>query len=215
MRKIIDISSWQGFVNWGHVKVSAGIDGFVQKAVDGLNEDTTYDFNRRRAEACGMPLVGCYGWYYAPSTTINGITQAEIFLATIGKGVLPIPDFEVKYLPSCAADFQAYLNVLDTAWGSPVPLYTGAETLISCLQLKDGSYPTWITNRKLFWAEYPNRKNWLDQWNINNYTFQAVTNIPKALQTNLWMWQFNKNGVIPGIPGNSVDLDFEINPLVV
>ena len=63
----MDVSEWQGKINWSKVK-NAGIDFALVRISYGLNHmDKTYDYNMTQAELAGVP-VGTYVFSTATST---------------------------------------------------------------------------------------------------------------------------------------------------
>ena len=77
----IDVSEWQGEINWKKVKKSNVDFAFVRVAY-GLNYmDKTYDYNMRQANAVGMP-VGVY-IYSTATTTADALKEAKLVINKI------------------------------------------------------------------------------------------------------------------------------------
>ena len=67
--KVIDVSSYQGAVDWKKVK-AAGIQGAILKIIrKDLNPDKQFENNWSGCEKAGMPVVGVYNYSYA--TTVE------------------------------------------------------------------------------------------------------------------------------------------------
>jgi len=210
--KIIDVASANGFVQWA--LISESIDVAILKACDGHCEDESNDTNytdtRIRADRYNVPIEAVYGWWYPPRVdqTIKSMANVLHKLASGSKMVL---DLELRggwvWKPGYKQNVIDHLNALDQLGGIPTIAYLGADMLNNFINT-DGTFPDWITKRPIWWAQYPNRKvPFPDQWNLNNYAFSAPNNIPEKFTGKIWRWQFNANGVIVGINGNSVDLN--------
>jgi GH25 family lysozyme M1 (1,4-beta-N-acetylmuramidase) len=222
MLKIIDISSANGFVHWPWVGES--IDAVILKAADGHYEDNysgnSYTMNRLKADKYGVPVAAVYGWWY-PSRADQTTASMANALHKLACGSRTVLDLELRsgvaWQVAFKVSIQDHLNALDQLGGVPTVAYIGAP-MLSCLVNPDGTYPLWLTSRPIWWAQYPNRKVLpygvaFDQWNPAHYAFQAPTNIPAKFPVKPWLWQISGNGVIPGVPGNSADLNLELNPL--
>ncbi len=185
--KGIDVSHWQGNVNWTKVKNSGIIFAFV-KATEGTSYvDSDFEENMEKAHAAGL-YVGAY--HFAEPENYNAKEAAEHFVDTIE-----------PYLKS------GYLRpVLDLEEGSSL----GKESLSSWINEfmievfnLTGIKPIIYTN--------PNyAENYLDssvsQWNlwIANYGVSSPS-------TGIWdswaFWQYTNEGNVSGVSGN-VDMDY-------
>ena len=221
MRKLIDISSAQGFVHWP--VVGENVDAVILKAADGHFTDNSqtanYYDNRERADRYGVPIAGVYGWWYPPRVdqTLKSMANALYKLALGARMILDLELYKSLWVSGDKALIFNHFDALDQLSGVPTVAYLGAQMAL-WLANPDGTCPDELLKRPIIWAEYPYRKvlpygTVFDQWNLAQYSFSAINNIPAKYAIKPWLWQFNPNGVIPGIPGNSVDLDVEINPL--
>jgi GH25 family lysozyme M1 (1,4-beta-N-acetylmuramidase) len=224
MKHIIDISSANGFVHWPWA--GENVDAIILKAADGHYEDnyqtTSYTTNRLKADKYGVPVAAVYGWWY-PSRPDQTTKSMANTLYKLAGGARMVLDLELRtgatWNPAYKASIQDHLAALDQLGGVPAVAYLGAMMLM-WLTNPDGTYPLWLTSRPIWWAQYPNRKVLpygvaFDQWNMAHYAFQSPSNIPAKFPVKPWLWQISGNGVIPGVPGNSADLNLELNPLVV
>ena len=78
--KVIDVSKWQGDINWGQVK-AAGVQGAIIRARYGKvdnQKDPKFEQNYANAKAAGMP-VGAYHYTYAVSIA-EAQQEADVFL---------------------------------------------------------------------------------------------------------------------------------------
>src|SRR4051812_1263696 len=88
---IIDISHWNGTINWDKVKKD-GIEAVYIKCSNGShNTDNQYDFNNKEARRVGIKV----GAYHFMLSSQNPDEQAENFLAHKGiVDLLPVLDME-------------------------------------------------------------------------------------------------------------------------
>ena len=64
-KKVIDVSSYQGSINWRLVKQS-GIDGAILKIIrKDLAKDKFFEVNYKNAENAGVSVIGVYNYSYA------------------------------------------------------------------------------------------------------------------------------------------------------
>lgn len=95
MLTIIDVSGWQGDINWSRVKQSGITLAFV-KATEGASfTDPRFDANRREAEALGIRL-GAY--LFASPGASSPSAQADHFAKVVGtlrrRELRPVIDLE-------------------------------------------------------------------------------------------------------------------------
>ena len=225
MNNFIDVSSAQGFIHWHILADQANpvLNGVVLKACDGMLEDQagggiySYTENRIKADRYKFPVLGVYGWWY-PNRNDQTTGQMARALFRLASGARKILDLELRtwmiWQASWKTDIQNHLDALDQLAGIPTIAYMGLTMMYNLMNL-DHTWPTWLTQRPLWLPEYPARlaNAQFDQWNLSNYKFRAPTGIPSTWPTPVWAWQFNANGVLAGVPGNSTDLNVVINPL--
>ncbi len=195
----IDVSVYQGAINWDAVKASGSVNFAYIKCTDG---DTTVDprFASNLAEAKRVGMV--YGAYhFFRFLTSDPLKQAALLKATagpanFGTGTLPIA-VDVEYQDKngttnatvtqnraqYAADLLAFVNQVTADFGRPPVLYTTADFWNNVLMSPPG-----FNNLKLWIAQY-----------------SAAPTIPHGW-TNYSMWQYGSTGTISGITG-AVDLD--------
>ena len=93
-RTILDVSKWQGRIDWDKVKASGLVSGVMLKTVstnskfsnrkDGLYIDPTFERNYRGARAAGLD-VGVYYYTYATSEAMADAELALVREAVRGK----------------------------------------------------------------------------------------------------------------------------------
>lgn len=186
MVKGIDVSQWQGNIDFDKVKAS-GIDFVIIRAGYGkyINQkDPYFEQNYQRAKAAGLN-VGAYWYSYADSVE-SAIEEAALCMRVLEGKTFEMPIYFDLEEPSqfsrgrafCDSIVKAFCNGLEKN-GYFAGLYISRsplETYISSDVAK--RYALWI-------AEYNSRLNWSGDVGI---------------------WQYSSSGKVSGISGN-VDMD--------
>lgn len=185
-RTILDVSKWQGSINWDKVKASGKIDGVMLRVLGSKGGKPYLDpyFARNYAECARLGLpVG--GYYYTCAVTQRQTEEELAALKTALRGKtfqLPLAiDVEDPRLRSLApaklsalvAEAAAQLK----AWGLYAMVYTYtnfADTALDMAAL--AAYDLWIADYR---GKRPARRH--------------------------GMWQYTSSGKIPGVSG-PVDL---------
>lgn len=185
-RTILDVSKWQGSINWDKVKASGKIDGVMLRVLGSKGGKPYLDpyFARNYAECARLGLpVG--GYYYTCAVTPRQTEEELAALKTALRGKtfqLPLAiDVEDPRLRSLApaklsalvAEAAAQLE----AWGLYAMVYTYtnfADTALDMAAL--AAYDLWIADYR---GKRPARRH--------------------------GMWQYTSSGKIPGVSG-PVDL---------
>jgi lysozyme len=182
--KGIDVSRYQGNINWTQVK-QAGIRFAFIKATEGTDYvDPNFAANWREAKEKGVAR-GAYH-FFRPAQ--DGKTQAEHFLKHLdfAKGDLPpVLDLEVTDDVNATAirrEALEWLETVEKATGKRPLVYTLPHYARSYLDGKLAKYPLWVVDLTFLWpSESPGWESW---------TF----------------WQHSHRGRIKGIEGD-VDLN--------
>ena len=183
----VDVSSWQGSINWTSV-AHAGIRYAIVRIGDGTYHDADFATNWAGARRAGL-IRGAYQ-YFEPRT--DALTQANLVVAAVGHlapGDLPVTVDVEK--PSPGVTPAAYAAAL-RRWVDRV--YEGT-----------GRHPIIYTGR-YYWDPYvaSSAFNTLPLWHAQ-YTSAACPNIDDRWHT--WaFWQYTSTGHVSGISGN-VDRD--------
>ena len=180
-KKIIDVSEWQGKINWELVKPQ--IDGAILRCGYGSDfeyqDDNTFEYNAKECERLGIPY-SVYLYSYA-TTAEQAKSEANHILRLIKDKKLSYPiyyDLEretVRYFATTATNI--------------------VQPLIELAGYKFGIYASldwWETTLK----NINNVSRWVAQWN-ETLDFEKQTDI----------WQHTSSGSINGING-SVDLNY-------
>ena len=192
MKKGIDVSTFQGEIDWKKVK-AAGIEFAMVRAAYGWEDwenqvDKRFHQNVKGAQAAGVN-VGAYHYSYA-TTAEEARKEAEFFLDAIRGYRLEYPvafDLEDKCQANLGRDrlseiVHAFCRTVEDA-GYYVMLYTNLD---------------WIRNR-LDPALLNRYDLWLAQWGVDAPTYEGPIGI----------WQRCSDGEVDGIRGR-VDLDMDM-----
>lgn len=199
--RTIDVSRWQGAIDWGRVK-NSGVAGVWIKtggADGGLYRDGMGATNIAGAGGVGLP----FGTYYFTSPAIGqGRVQARHAVDTgHGRGELdPAIDLEQANGLSGGQldDFCLdWCDEIRTLINRTSLIYTGA----------------WIGTANSYFGSHPKLAQcrlWIANYSANAPgTEPPAANpsaVPVAWRPNSWsMWQFNSVTRVDGIPGNTVD----------
>jgi lysozyme len=189
---IIDVSKWQGDVNWLKVK-AAGVDSAFLKASQGINYmDPRVLIESREAVAVGVKI----GYYHFASLNDKKVVQdakaeAQYFVKVI------------KTLPK--ADLPLILDIEENKLGiSPIEVLNWVKTFfmeLEALGYKDYalySYTPFLDKNLPANHGLGGVKLWLA-------AYKAKPDIPKGW-VDYWLWQYSNKGRINGINAD-VDLN--------
>lgn len=193
MAEIMDVSRWQGSIDWDKVKASGKVDGVMLKTVstnrklsnrkDGLYIDPTFERNYSECKRLGIP-VGVYYYTYATDKQMADAELALLKTALTGKTFeLPISvdveDNKIKKLSTQElTDLVAYALGTIERWGFYAMLYVGlyfAQTELYMGGAALRKYDVWL-------AAYRNAKP-TPGWSFG-------------------MWQYTSTTRVPGVSGN-------------
>lgn len=203
-KTIVDVSRWNGNIDWDKVKASGKIDGVMLKTVstnrklskrnDGLYVDPTFERNYAECKRLGIP-VGVYYYTYAVSHTSADAELALLKTALTGKTFeLPIcVDVEDNKLHKLGkqelTDLIAYALATIEQWSFYALLYTGLNFGNTRLYMGGAAlrkYDVWL-------AKYPRDKS-----------KTKPEDKPKT-DFSFGMWQYTRTASVSGVSGN-VDL---------
>lgn len=203
-KTIMDVSRWQGDIDWDAVKASGKVEGVMLKAVstnyklserkDGLYIDPTFEHNYRECKRVGLP-VGVYYYTYATDKWMADAELALLKTALTSKTFeLPISvdveDNKIKKLSTQAlTDLSAYALAAVERWGFYALLYVGLNFARTELYMDDAAlrkYDVWL-------ARYPSDKS------------QTKPEDKPKTDFAFGMWQYTSTARVPGVSGD-VDL---------
>ena len=192
-KRVIDVSSYQGKVDWVKVKAT-GIQGATLKIIrKDLNPDKQFENNWAGCESAGMPIVGVYNYSYA-TTVSKAKSDAQKVIDTLAgrtaKVWMDVEDSTLKDLGQTLIDIiLAYQAVIQAA-GLEFGVYTGLSFYNDYIK----PYASQIDCN--FWiARYPStsRKNVGDTPQADKQPL--VSHILEG-------WQWASTGRVDGISGN-------------
>ena len=185
----IDVSKWQGSIDWARVKASGTVEFAILRAGYGSlvkQKDKMFDANYNACKRLGIP-VGAY-WYSYATTTAGARREARAFLKVVAGKTFEYPLwFDQEYEPKIKALSTAKRTEIVKAF---------------CEELETAGYYTGLYCSRDWLQNYLNYKELahLDIW-VAAYGSTAG-NVPLPYG----MWQCSSSGKVNGISGN-VDID--------
>jgi GH25 family lysozyme M1 (1,4-beta-N-acetylmuramidase) len=206
----IDVSHWQGSINWTSVAgagktfafiKSTGSDGSTSGAANGNYTDSQFSTNAAGATAAGLK-IGVYHFADATNPEQTAVQQANYFISVagsrMGAGYLrPVCDLEVgdgvlsgAQMSQWANDF---CNTIYNSVGVRPFIYCSTNYAKNIYDLSVAQWPLWIAN----WPASPNPETGDPGVGDGNSGWPASS----------WkFWQYSSTGTVAGISG-AVDLD--------
>lgn len=187
--KGIDVSKWQGSIDWNAVK-AAGIEFAIIKAGgsdDGFYKDPFFEANYNGAKAAGLH-VGAY-YFVGPACTsaADGAADAKRFLAQLaGKRF----------------DFPAYIDF--EAPNAANPAGNTDACIAFCEAMEAAGYYVGI-----YASDYSGFKDKLEKKRLLPYTWWVAhygASNPSYATENVGVFQYSSSGSVAGISGR-VDMD--------
>jgi lysozyme len=181
----IDVSHWQGTIDWNAVAADGVEFAFIKATEGGDYTDPRFAANWAGAQRAGV-VRGAYH-FFRPQT--DALAQAAHFLRTVqlSPGDLPpVLDVEVtdgRSAAQIAAGVRAWLQEVERATGRRPILYTRASFWTGQMGGGFGEYPLWVAHYGVSQPNIP------AEW--SGWTF----------------WQHSDAGRVDGISGD-VDLDW-------
>ena len=191
--KGVDVSEWNGTINWERVKED-GISFAILRVGYGANEgkgytaiaDAEFERNARECERVGMPY-GVYLYSYA-RTADQAKKEAQ--------GV-------VKLLEGHTLAYPVYIDIEDPSQGRLTAKEFAAIATAFCTTIEEAGYEPGVYSMLSWWDNYftsPSFNKW-SKW-------IAQINSECQYAGSYRFWQSCWTGTVAGISGN-VDLDFE------
>jgi GH25 family lysozyme M1 (1,4-beta-N-acetylmuramidase) len=189
----IDVSHWQGTIDWAKVKASGRTFVFA-KATEGIGfEDSSYDQNKAGAMAAGLHF-GAY--HFARPGSNNPVTEADWFVDTarLQHGMLlPVLDLELT-----GGLGTSGLTTWVKAWLGRVYERTGVRPMIY-------TSPSFWRNAmgdSRWFADNGYSMLWVAHWGVTSPSVPGSNWGGRS-----WtFWQYSNSGTVPGISGG-VDLN--------
>lgn len=185
---IIDVSQWQGVINWDAVKPY--IDGAILRmgfGSDQVNQDDTqWERNVSECERLGIP----YGAYFYSYANNDARAKSEIqhtlrLLKQCKKLSYPV------YFDAEDASIRSYCHISFPMWDAAIKAAGYKTGLYSGYYFRRECMPAVTTDT--WWLAWYNGSNGTRKPNTGNWTYDA--------------WQFTSSGSFPGISGR-VDTNY-------
>lgn len=185
--KGIDVSHWQGDIDWELVK-NSGVEFAIIKAGgsdDGFYTDSKFEINYAGAKAVGLPIGAYYFVGKDFVSSADGKADADRF---------------IEILKGKSFEYPVYLDIEST---NPKDKEGVTDAAISfCRQMENAGYFVGIYGSDIgtFRTRLDNER--LDNWTkwVANYSHEP------SYVTDYKMWQHSSNGNVSGIKAN-VDLN--------
>lgn len=184
--KIIDVSTWQGNIDWSKVKAD-GVQGAIIRAGFGKvasQKDNKFERNYTNAKAVGMP-IGAY-WYSYAISVADAKKEAEVCLSILKGKQFEYPIYYDLEDPSMTGCGKSVLTQIAT---------TFCETLESAgYYVGIYSNPNWLKN----YLDYSTVKKytlWLAHWGVSEPSYKCG------------LWQYSSSGSVSGISGR-IDMNW-------
>lgn len=198
--KCVDVSSYQGDIDWNLVK-SSGINYAILKVIrKDLTPDTKFEQNWNGCQVANVLVTGVYNYSYA-TTVAKAKSDAQKVLSILnGRKCTVWFDVEDKCqqgLGKTLIDIiNAYGDVITSA-GYDFGVYSGMDFTKNYIK----PYLSYLKYKKLWIARY-----------YNGYNKMAISvdpneqyNPKNSIGMDIYGWQYTSSGQVPGITGN-VDL---------
>ena len=188
--KCIDVSTWQGSIDFNKVK-SAGYDYVIIRAGYGKEKsqkDNMFETNYKKAKSAGLK-VGAYWFSYAMSPS-TATAEADACLSCIKGKKFELPVYyDMEYQPAMSTSNSNYTKM----------------AVNFCNKLKSNGFKSGVYSSASVYDYLLNRttlkNNGISIWNAEWYIKPSIT---------CDVWQYSENGGINGILTN-VDLNYIYN----
>ena len=192
--KCLDISTWQGYVDFNKVK-SAGYNYVILRAGFGREnsqKDNTFDRNYANAKASGLK-VGVYWFSYSTSPS-EAYREANACLYCLNGKQLDMPVYyDLEYQPAMSMSNSNYTQM----------------ALNFCSAIKKAGYKSGVYSSASVYGYLLNRQTLINNGvSIWNAQWSSYCSVPCDI------WQYSEKGQVNGISA-SVDMNYIYNLNVV
>ena len=192
--KCLDISTWQGYVNFNKVK-SAGYNYVILRAGFGREnsqKDNTFERNYANAKAAGIK-VGVYWFSYSTSPS-DAYREANACLYCLNGKRLDMPVYyDLEYQPAMSMSNSNYTQM----------------ALNFCSTIKKAGYKSGVYSSASVYGYLLNRQTLINNGvSIWNAQWSSYCSVPCDI------WQYSEKGQVNGISA-SVDMNYIHNLNVV
>ncbi len=187
--KGIDISYYQGEINWEELSAHDHVSFAFIKATEGSNhQDERFSENWDNARAAGVYV----GAYHFVSFESSGETQADNFISLVPKQANSLPP---------VLDLELYNEEIMANPPSKDKVHEILDTMINKLEEYYGVKPIIYTSSNLY-MKYLLGSYWgYDLW-ISNTSCEPLSN---------WtFWQYSYEGMLPGFSMDNIPVDLNV-----
>ncbi len=179
----IDVSGWQGQIDWGAVQRSGRQFSFAKATEGATFVDRSFAANRAGMARAGLVLRGFY--HFARPDRNGPAAEAEHFLRTVGSlgpGEVAVLDLEVgSRLPGLGDWAAEWLGRVHQATGRLPLIYSFESYLAENPTSRLTQYPLWIAS-----------------WGADNGVVPGE--LPKIDRWSKWtFWQYTSKARVPGV----------------
>ncbi|MCB1509105.1 MAG: glycoside hydrolase family 25 protein [Hyphomicrobiaceae bacterium] len=174
----IDISTWQGDIDWNAVRADGVAFAFIKATEGGDHLDPRFQQNWEAARAAGVPR-GAYHFYYFCRPVADQIAWFIENVPVDPSALPPVLDMEWNaHSPSCnrrppraevLADMNAFLAAIEAHYGRRPIIYTSVDFHRDVLVDAFTDYPVWVRSV----ADPPYRRYTRRQWTFWQYTAEG------------------------------------------
>ena len=169
----IDVSKYQGSINWTRVAKDSTIRFVYVKATEGTTiKDPYYRTNLTKAKKAGL-LVGSYHLYSSKTTAYQQMANIRSVVKKKEQDLVPVLDIEGHHVG------RLYMERVDK--------------LLELMEKEYGVRPIIYTSEKLYKTHFANKKYSKYHIFIANYRGYPTTRFT--------LWQYTETGRCPGISG--------------
>lgn len=192
--KGIDVSSYQGNINWKQAKAD-GVEFAILKVIrKDLNPDNTFETNYKECEKAGIIIQGVYQYSYATTVEKAKIDARKVIQILGNRNPMVWLDIEddcQKGLGYRLLDIILAYKKIITESGRQFGVYTGLSFYNTYLKV----YSAYLIDVPFWIARYPSK---------SETTIKAPVNILKkpAIDNILYGWQYSSTCKVNGINGN-------------
>ncbi|MDO5605961.1 MAG: GH25 family lysozyme [Paracoccus sp. (in: a-proteobacteria)] len=181
----IDISRWQGAIDWNRVRASGVSFLFLKATEGGDHRDPEFPGYWRQSGQAGIPR-GAYHYYYFCR---SGAEQAAWFIRNVPRernSLPPVLDLEWTNSRTCPRR------------PGPAEVHREAMSFMSIVERHYGQRPIIYTTVDFY------RDNNLRSWN-EEFWLRSVAGHPRIVYPGQrWtFWQYTGTGIVPGIQGDT------------
>lgn len=169
----IDVSKYQGNINWTKVAKTKRVSYVYIKATEGTTiQDAYYKNNVKNARAAGLP-VGSYHLYSSKTTAYQQFANFKSVVKKSDQDLIPVLDIEERN--------NKNLNM------------ECVDKLMELMEKEYGAKPIIYTSERVYLDRFSGKK-------YKDYKF-FIANYKRYPKARLVIWQYTQTGKISGISG--------------